>query len=116
MSPERLKELRALAEAATPGPWHIDGPNADDVVAEVSSLTVVPRTNGMLCAPRYDAAFIAASRSAVPELLDEVERLRESLRNIAEISDDHSEIEECLCRGLGCSAQTRIARAALGEP
>jgi len=54
MTDERLAELRALSEKAPPSPWKF--------IEEEDR--------------------IYASRIAVPELLDEIERLRECLSNI----------------------------------
>lgn len=59
--------LRRLADAATPEPWHSDddglvwGPTLGDPVSSSTEIT--------------DAEFIAAARTAVPALLDEVQRL-----------------------------------------
>lgn len=60
MTNDELERLAKLADAATAGPWvtHIDG-----------HLRLMDET----------AAFIAAARTAVPELLAEVRRLRAAL-------------------------------------
>ena len=89
MTDERLAELRALANAVGPEPWQIRV--AEDLEGEQSIFVVrndegaeytvahigldIPRTE-LGEDPRADAAFIAASRTAIPELLDEIERLR----------------------------------------
>jgi hypothetical protein len=68
----RIAELRSLSDAATPGPWTAEiYPYGEGYVRDI---------------PRYghegenisseDAAFIAESRNAIPELLDEIERLQ----------------------------------------
>lgn len=70
--------LRALAEAATKGPWEAytvpqTRTEAPYIAVEVGETEVrIARFEG----GHYDAAFIAAARTAVPALLDEVERLR----------------------------------------
>jgi hypothetical protein len=96
---EELAAMRARVEAATPGPWRstwdeIKSPPErydDDEVAVESAATalsgdgnelkrmVVGTTyyDGVnLAIRRPDAAFIAAARTDIPRLLDEVERLR----------------------------------------
>ena len=66
ISPEYIAELRALADAATPGPWVCD--NAWDHVPLVRSH------GGDICLMiARSGKFIAASRTAIPELLDAIE-------------------------------------------
>ena len=81
---DEIKAARALCEAATPGPWtarfdeYVIGDNVsarvsirnDDGAWVDSERTIVNESM------RGDAAFIAASRTLVPRLLDEVERLK----------------------------------------
>ena len=70
MTPERLAEIRARAEAATEGPWRIDGRRVvyeRDGWAEM--VTPILHVSA-------DATFIAAARTDVPELVAEVERLQ----------------------------------------
>lgn len=84
MTPDELKRLRELCEKATAGPWKSDYcgdvwtisgevPHVNDGGMElfqgIGTTTRGP-DNG-------NAAFIAAARTAVPALLDEVERLEE---------------------------------------
>ncbi|MFI0031303.1 hypothetical protein ACH4M8_18625 [Streptomyces albidoflavus] len=101
LSPERLAEIAARAEAATAGPWGFyDGDNYADVAADLEmtgrgsyscrqqvarledeSYWDDPahedddeeRASEQMAA---DAAFIAAARTDVPALLAEVDRLR----------------------------------------
>lgn len=79
LTPEREQEIRTREQAATPGPWESDGAEIygtlggilmlDLWVGETLDVEDQERSNA-------DAAFIAAARSAVPELLAEVDRLR----------------------------------------
>lgn len=98
-TPEKIAELRALAEKATKGPWYADTTSSHDgfgryLTSEVRSVddnrVVVEFSNSngtieQLDEARIDteaianAPFIAASREAVPQLLDEVERLDSAL-------------------------------------
>src|SRR5712691_7728962 len=98
---DELEEIEVLAEAATPGPWHVR--LFDDEVA-INIVTIATTADdgadmrypefdyGEIVAatliqhPRYvdiadgrwdeNARFIAASRELVPKLLAEVKRLR----------------------------------------
>lgn len=77
MTPERRAEYRRLADAATPGPWewsHLLNPNGL-LSGDCEVIAILPEHTCSLEMLEADAAFIAASRTAVPELLDEVERL-----------------------------------------
>ena len=67
-------ELRALAQAATPGPWQAQQRNKQEAIYIVGPAGVPPA-----CHAFYDdnATYIAAANPAtVLALLDEVERLR----------------------------------------
>lgn len=66
MTPEQIKNLRDLAERATPGPWRT-GPGAHGYAVRGDGyLAGVMRSD--------DAELIAAMRNALPELLDAAER------------------------------------------
>lgn len=84
------KALRALCEAATPGPWSVDHyEETDDWCLRADNATIpgnsIADAGGFSYKP--DAAFIAAARTAIPELLDEVERLRAALERIVKNCD-----------------------------
>ena len=89
MTPEERAEARRLVDAATPGPWYtgpigVDGPNGS-MVADCDTQS---ETRVTLAA---DIAFIAASRTLIPQLLDaleaaERERERERERDEARLS------------------------------
>jgi hypothetical protein len=115
MTPERLAELKALADAATPGPWEatngsraaIERVEGRVLVRHVHHDTmVILRPDGTRRAFAFeDLPFIAAARTAVPELLAEVERLRILL------ADVHAMARGCRCTGsMGmCGCGERIA-------
>ena len=75
MSPERLAEIRARVDAATPGPWHLDDDGAEiktpdhGTIADIWEPTQESR-NG---------EFIAGARTDVPDLLAENDRLTTEL-------------------------------------
>lgn len=132
---ERLDvpRLRALCEAATAGPWK---PSLDlfevdegyEMVVETADpdgplircgTDVLPRGEGGEAAAQRsqgarDAAFIAAARSALPIALDEVERLRGALTEIAlYLSLRRSPDRDPLHAEEYCAAAERIANDAL---
>ncbi|SFK75076.1 hypothetical protein [Streptomyces pini] len=106
LSVERLAEYAALAAAATPGSWEVLPSGSSWLIGSdrvgVTVTTVDSETYRVPgddhCDAEYaarraqaDAAFVAVARSAVPELLAEVERLRaeraELVQQIGGISD-----------------------------
>jgi hypothetical protein len=70
MTPERIAELRALAESAVPGPWRATQ------YATVWSEGAETRVADTVGSSHGDARFIAAARTALPEALDAIERVR----------------------------------------
>jgi hypothetical protein len=86
-TPEQLAEWRALADEATEGPWeHITGRSSHRLLAAVTAPNVATGDGSVIAvtvevlAP--DAAFIAATREAVPALIAEVERLRSKVARV----------------------------------
>ncbi|MDB4725799.1 hypothetical protein OAF54_00090 [bacterium] len=87
ISKEQLEEWKALAEGASPGPWKKDGTctsqNCWDIEgapgdgADVDIRAWV----GTINQPE-DAQFIAVSRTAVPKLVEAVEKLTAGLWNV----------------------------------
>ena len=83
MTPERLAEIEARAEAATEGPWHAWGRG----IGFELHLGAAAKCGQIRCEDvngefretfkRADAAFIAAARTDVPDLLAEVRRLHQ---------------------------------------
>ena len=80
---EAERALLKLTEAATPGPWShecfaVYGQNKHDRITHTGAWSNLPPSRSHEC--ENNAAFIAASRTAVPALLTEVSRLRAALR------------------------------------
>jgi hypothetical protein len=105
VTPERLAELRALAEGATPGPWEsmFTGGALNPINLEVYCLAqritginvatvgLSPGSGaepGPYCGKDADADFIAAARTAVPELLDYAASLRADVKALAEGNEE----------------------------
>ncbi len=89
-----IESLRALHEAATPGPWFVE--MAGDFDHECAIIECA-RWNGYIntidLGSDHDTAnLIAAMRNALPDLLDGLERLRaekaQLLQSRAEIADE----------------------------
>jgi hypothetical protein len=100
--------LRALADAATRGPW-IVAPSRD-----VQGAHTIPGVIPVLRARWADAEFIAAARDAVPALLDELERLRTSLWSVGVQRDAERDAKEGNVRALNAAVIERdAAREAL---
>jgi len=76
---DKLKRWRELAAAATPGPWRARDAHGLYIAADSLGLCVADMSPDTSSKGWYgrteDADFIAESRSALPALLDEVERL-----------------------------------------
>lgn len=79
MTPERIKEIRAAETAASPGPWLFQDcgnyqrvvQSVDDVIPVMDNEQYYPTAVGA-----SDMRFCALARTAVPELLAEVDRLQ----------------------------------------
>ena len=105
MTPERLAELGRLCAAATPGPWIaenaevlFDGSPGNAWGVESSGVeqcirkTVVEHDFVQKC----DAKFIAAARTALPALLDEIARL----------TDHNARLEQVIEHRMRSGAET----------
>lgn len=84
-----LRELRELADAATPGPWDVSWTYGDAKTERYCVLGPKPFDNPIAATSRLkqgasDAEFIAAARTAVPALLDALEDARELMRAFAD--------------------------------
>src|SRR5262245_6821186 len=101
VSEEELTEIAALAESATPGPWHVRSLD-DDHAMNLIVVSTSPDDDTVKRFPRFDhsemiaamlvqhpryvevvdgrwdenARFIAASRNLVPRLVAEIRRHR----------------------------------------
>ena len=85
MTQQELDALKALAEAATPGPWVCYySLSVGATVQQKGKAGWIFRAQEK--ATRGDMDFVAAARAAVPALIAEVERLREQLEDYADAS------------------------------
>ena len=98
MTPERIAELRALCDAATPGPWYVNRIRGypDNQIETTDSTYVARKPWGHVVATtglgagdvsqqkfERDSDFIATVRTALPEALDEIERLQAMIGDAA---------------------------------
>jgi len=121
LSDDELARLRALCDAATPGPWTVGSMLVDGV--QWGTVDGVVRGERDLVAlinrGPADANAIAAMGTALPALLDAHARMRAALATIA-AGMATTDGECCWCGTLGEGADphqswcpTAIARAAL---
>ena len=98
-------KLLALANAATPGPWCVQGPwphatvYVNDAAMQDSGIepthvaTMAALTpEGKSTTSDPDAAFIAAARTALPEALHEIDRLRSALAKASNLAESSIEM------------------------
>jgi hypothetical protein len=88
MTPARIAELRALCEAATAGPWRVSMTGYSVKSNDDDAPTIaIPHGVSVLTSKQIDrwlanAEFIAAARTALPDALDEIERLRATVATL----------------------------------
>ncbi|MFJ9573612.1 coiled-coil domain-containing protein [Streptomyces bacillaris] len=106
MTPDREQEIRAREQAATPGPWlrEDDQQRLERFVTNESG-TLDINFGYLGNNNQANVAFVVDARSAVPELLTEVDRLRKVL---SEAADQVAELESDLG---GASADNARLRA-----
>jgi chromosome segregation ATPase len=88
LTPERLAEIKARAEKATPGPWTATYEESDQWTS-ITGAGLFDGGHWMVCPevattegePGEDSDFIAHAREDVPDLMAEVERLQRERDN-----------------------------------
>lgn len=129
------KEARALAKAATEGPWRSHDAESNQYITTITSDFLPARADGVAYVTNgydvdqqnADAAFIAASRTLVPSLCDlaekqaaEIEKLRAALwyaeNALAQFADEpvSTQVEMTATEVVLLSA-LKLVRAALRE-
>lgn len=96
LTPEKLEAIRKRAEAASEGPWELDGD--DGGIWNNGGFNYLGSARSFY---DDDANFIAHSREDIPVLLAEVERLRKLMADIRECSDIETAVAELADIGLG---------------
>jgi hypothetical protein len=146
MTPTEIATIRALSDAATPGPW-VGRAHGDRRTGRWGLVTKAYGAGGQVARcmrlddPEADARFIAEARSIVPELLAEVERLTEALddrvfnvecwelsrADLASARAENARLREAIksalyylplgsCRACNASTAEVDLRAAIAEP
>lgn len=85
MAPEPLdlEPIKAKEQAATPGPWEVNGSPHDRHMATVGRHYITtPNRAGRSARNEAIAEFIASARTDVPALVAEVERLRAEVEEL----------------------------------
>ena len=116
MTQAELDALKALADAATPGPWltngWYDGIRYSVLFSANERFTETLAYN-LNC---EDAAFIAATRAAVPALIAEVERLNgERSFLMTEIKKQDAEMERLRADNAQLQQQRHAVRQVLNH-
>lgn len=107
MTNDEINNYHSLCKAATRGPWMVDVILASDADPDCGSDEVISRGlrseySGLNKGLEYemfseaDAEFIAAARTALPDALDEIERLWVNKEQAETVIDSQSEIMEDL--------------------
>ena len=100
-----LNELRKIAEAATPGPWEIDGPahpGPDDTLPLHNNdggaiAYVQPLWDDAEFIARFDPPTVLALLSRLEQAEQAVQRVREALGNHPRTCDQHTEDDPVKC-------------------
>ena len=83
-------QLRALADAATPGPWEqVNDHRESRVIATGGEHWLWIADTGSVDSPQAqnDAEFIAAARTAVPQLLDQLDQAEHRIARLEAQTD-----------------------------
>ena len=92
LTAERVRELRTLSEKASPAPWEArvtalrDVPRHKQYIAiqnEMESIAKLTASEGCELSEIPDAPFIAASRQAIPDLLEDRAEDEKLIRELA---------------------------------
>lgn len=117
LTAERLAEIKARAEKATPGPWFLrDEGTFGEVLVQYRTEPHgfrFPVARAVRSTPGYaeSAEFIAHARQDVPDLVAEVERLREENEELLEaIGTVLAETREPLTLGAVRDARDDLVR------
>ena len=88
LTKQNLNTIKERADKATPGPWCVAGSTLDYVIAKhgdserCSDNPVLWADEDCLHGRKEDAEFIAHARTDVPQLVDEVYRLRRLMQGV----------------------------------
>ncbi|MEV4033424.1 hypothetical protein [Streptomyces umbrinus] len=116
MTPEREQEIRDSIPTVYGPPWTVH-PNMEDSTWHVMYATDHPLAGLVAVVPDYGAhlaEFIAAARAAIPELLAEVDRLRDKLIKAA--TDDVLRAWSAKIREVGTAKGWSVWAAAFLDP
>lgn len=115
---DEIKRLRALCDAATPGPWYRECEIDEDVWCGTGGKCFLARPviGCMDSDMADDAAFIIAARDAVPALLDEVAQLTGIVKRLRGENGRAPELEAQLtAQNAGLVTMAAQRDAALAE-
>jgi hypothetical protein len=117
---DRLDEIRARADAATPGPWGVwtSMDNTRDILSEAEHPAVPlvglygrDGSEHPTAGEDADAEFIAAARSDVPFLLDRLAASEQEAARLRAVLDWTEALEAWASNALGIVKDQRIPSA-----
>lgn len=115
MIPEQLDAIQARADAASKGPWHIDGgpDEAKNVITYTSGGGIIVGTYiADMVEHDEDAEFIAAARTDVPALLAYARDLEARIGRVEKVRRELFEFSKDGSLTLGqCAAYRDSSRA-----
>jgi hypothetical protein len=106
MTAEEIAELRAVCDAATPGPWHDGGDERFGVELKSGTKDVAyANCYGGISIEDADLEFLTTARTVMPRLLDEVGALRGEAERL-QTAYLASEGVMAMCRSLSGAYRT----------
>lgn len=115
MSALDIKTIRDRAEAATPGPWNDvrigrvgngSGASHEEQIVNADGVGVVIQTHDGSDQAMANTVFVCHARTDIPDLCDEVERLRAGVREAAAIA---TRILLAECEDTACTCDLAMA-------
>lgn len=113
-----LSAIEEVEKKATPGPWIRNGTGGYICYHQIEDdriLDYISSPNSQLNETKPDAEFIAASRSAIPQLLEIVRIQQEALKNILHKNSHKASRTACEDREIIENALAAVQRVVEGE-
>jgi regulator of replication initiation timing len=114
MDEKRIAELRGLCERATAGPWALTGSRSQLIESRPMAEMANPRDmRTIICDVwsriKENSKFIIAARTALPELLDDNDRLTAENATLAQQLADTKRKTKAAIKNGGMTADEKVA-------